>query len=88
MKQIKAYKNPVLCQAYWYTDSETDQKDSCVFVAEAGNTTKKDYESQFLDYANKYCGWNVKRKNIEGIYELDSEEDYKGRDYKIICELK
>jgi hypothetical protein len=79
----KQFKTPVLCQAYWYKNSEESEMDSCVFIAESGNSTKKTYESQFLDYANKWNNWEVKRKNIDGVYVLSEEEDYKGRKYKI-----
>lgn len=81
-KQPKEYEKPVLCIVYFYKPD--GDMDCCNFIAEAGNTTKKDFEQQFLDYANKWNEWGIKKDDIDGVYMVSEEEDYLGRKYKVI----
>ena len=76
---MKTYTNPTLYIAYFYNNE--DEKDAVCFVCD--NTPTMNINKEFLKYANKYCFWNIKEENIEGIYKINDEEDKHGRKYQI-----
>ena len=77
--KTKKYKNPKLAIA-WYYDKE-DDKNFATFIFDSNG--HYEIEKEFLKYANKYNEWGVKEKDIIDIFVIDTEEDNKGRDYKI-----
>jgi len=71
-----------LAIAYWY--KEDGDKDACVFVYD--NESKKGLEEQFIAYAKMQEWGKIKEEDIEGVYGIDEEEDYKGNVYKVIIQ--